>query len=376
MQMERPLISVIFLCYKNYRFIFDAINSLIVQDYPNIELIISNDCSNDFDVDELNEYFENYQTKFPNIKSVILNKNERNLGTTKHVNKTVQMSTGKYFKLLAVDDLFCDNSALTKYVDYFEANPDAYFVTTQCVMVDESLKNIVRYYPYDGHCEIIKTFRGEALFRELTKEPIIAAPGVCFSRRYIEAFGYFDEQYFFADDWPAWINFARKGNRIHFMDGVFIAYRQGGVSGNNSSNESQVASKVLDEYFEIMRKESLAYPRQLGFMGWMRLRFLRASYFLQTRSGFKWLVAALKNPDIAGLLLIRRFRKEPHLVFLAALLSMLVLLVFCGFLPLAFEIGSALRAVSRIFYVIGLLGLALCLLYKAAFFIYDFAFRK
>ena len=39
----RPLISVITLTYKNYDRLFQTIKSVIIQDYPNIEYIISDD---------------------------------------------------------------------------------------------------------------------------------------------------------------------------------------------------------------------------------------------------------------------------------------------------------------------------------------------
>ena len=54
--MNRPLVSVGVLVYKNFHYIKDVINSILEQDYPNIELIISDDGSPDFCAKEIENY--------------------------------------------------------------------------------------------------------------------------------------------------------------------------------------------------------------------------------------------------------------------------------------------------------------------------------
>lgn len=321
--MERPLISVILLCYRNYRFIFDCINSVLCQDYPNIEMIISNDNSDDFDVDELTEFFKDYQTKYPNIKNIIINKNPKNTGTTKHVNSMVKRSSGKYFKLLAVDDLFLEKTALSQYVDYLDKS-GAYFVTTRVAMYDEELKRFANYYPsYELFC-ILKSGDNLAQFRQIVAEPTIAAPGVCFARKYIDDFGYFNESYRIADDWPAWINYSQKGNIIHTLDDILVIYRLGGMSSANpTSSDANQKTLTNDEYYTIMKRQSMPYLKQMGIKKWLQLRFLCGNYYLDSRTGYERLRYMVTYYDVVLYLIFRSFRSDPRKPFLVGLFSML-----------------------------------------------------
>ena len=56
--MEK-LVSVVILTYKNFGGIEKNLNSIFEQDYPNIEIIISDDCSGNFD----SNYIENLLKK-------------------------------------------------------------------------------------------------------------------------------------------------------------------------------------------------------------------------------------------------------------------------------------------------------------------------
>ena len=51
-----PMFTVGIVSYKNYNLIRDAIDSVFIQNYPNIELIVSNDGSDDFGEQNLREY--------------------------------------------------------------------------------------------------------------------------------------------------------------------------------------------------------------------------------------------------------------------------------------------------------------------------------
>ena len=54
--MNNPLFSFAIGSYNNYEYIFEAIDSVLNQTYPAIELIVSNDGSPDFKLDEVKKY--------------------------------------------------------------------------------------------------------------------------------------------------------------------------------------------------------------------------------------------------------------------------------------------------------------------------------
>ena len=46
----KPLVSVVTITYRKFEYIYDTIDSVLNQDYDNIEYIISDDCI-PFDID-------------------------------------------------------------------------------------------------------------------------------------------------------------------------------------------------------------------------------------------------------------------------------------------------------------------------------------
>ena len=46
---KAPLVSCIVICYKKFEYLFDAIRSVLIQNYPRIELLVSDDASPDFE---------------------------------------------------------------------------------------------------------------------------------------------------------------------------------------------------------------------------------------------------------------------------------------------------------------------------------------
>lgn len=372
---NKPLISVIILCYKNYNLIMDAINSTLNQDYPNIELIISNDCSDDFDLEELHSMFENYKEKYWNIKNVIINKNNTNIGTTKHVNKMVKQSSGKFFKLLAADDLFYVNNALSKYVEFLETTK-AYFVVAQSAAYDEKLENFLRFYPNHEHMKILESYSAKELFRILAKDCIINAPAVCFAKKYVKEFGYFDERYFYADDWPAWIRFTRLGNRIEVLNETLVIYRFGGVSNTNKSNETQISSKVWDEYFYIMENEGIKYFKELGVKSWLKCRQLVMNHHLTTQRGWARYKTIFKNLDIYLASKLIFLKKNPYAMYILTCSFLSLVTIFGNSKINQFLQDNYCTVFLDIIAFCGILGFGVMILLYGLFFIYDFLFKK
>ena len=371
MLTNHPLVSVIIVAYKNYDVIYDAINSTLNQDYPNIELIISNDGSDDFDIDEIEGLFSNYKKRFPNLARVSIHNNAINVGTVKHVNQAVSQCTGKYFKLLAADDLFICDDAITQYVEYMEAHQDAYFVVAQSAAYSNDLTEFLRYIPSDEQMHLLQTTTAEQQFHIMAKDCIINAPAVFFARKYIADFGYFDDRYFFADDWPAWISFTRSGNRIQVLNEVLVVYRFGGISNTNVYNSDNIASLVLDEYFQIMKNEGIRYHKQLGWKDTYICRKLCYEYSLSNKNTPRWKVIA-QNLDIFVIQKANLVRKSAYLKFLT-LVSCLSLLILSSLSHLTIYPNPLLSCAVALFQVFSLAVFGLVILFHLICFIFDFS---
>lgn len=118
--MERPLVTVIIPTYNRFKYLLDAVNSVLNQTYKNIEIIVVNDCSTE------SEYYSYSFDK--QIKIYHLPKNSKDIfgypcgGYVR--NYGCQKANGKYITFLDDDDIFLENKIknqvdMMEYMNYF-----------------------------------------------------------------------------------------------------------------------------------------------------------------------------------------------------------------------------------------------------------------
>ena len=98
---QRPLVTFALLAYNQEVFIREAIEGALSQTYTPLEIILSDDCSNDRTFQEMQEMVDLYNGQH----QVILNRNEKNIGIASHVNEIFNMSNGEFIILAAGDDI-------------------------------------------------------------------------------------------------------------------------------------------------------------------------------------------------------------------------------------------------------------------------------
>ncbi len=98
---ERPLVTFALFAYNQEQFIREAVEGAFGQTYSPLEIILSDDCSQDKTFDIIKEMVDSY--KGPH--KLVLNRNEKNLGLAGHVNKIIQICEGEIVILAAGDDI-------------------------------------------------------------------------------------------------------------------------------------------------------------------------------------------------------------------------------------------------------------------------------
>ncbi|MDP6474553.1 MAG: glycosyltransferase [Alphaproteobacteria bacterium] len=95
-----PTVSFLLPAYNQEAFVRDAVRSVLAQDYEPLEIILSDDCSSD----RTFEIIENEASAYKGPHSVVLNRNEMNLGI-EHINKLQQLASGTILVTGHGDDL-------------------------------------------------------------------------------------------------------------------------------------------------------------------------------------------------------------------------------------------------------------------------------
>jgi glycosyltransferase involved in cell wall biosynthesis len=112
-----PLVSILCPTYNSENFIEKTLESILSQDYRNLEIIISDDASTDKTVEIIQRISKNYPRK------IKLNINQVNLGITKNCNVILNMCNGKYIALFAGDDLMYPGK-ISEQVNVMEYDSD------------------------------------------------------------------------------------------------------------------------------------------------------------------------------------------------------------------------------------------------------------
>ena len=111
--LDLPLASVIVPCLNRAHFLIPTIESILQQDYPNVECIVVDGGSTDGTVEILEQYGNR-------IKWV----SEPDKGHADAINKGWWMSKGEFLAWLNADDLLVVPYAIRNAVSYLQKNPD------------------------------------------------------------------------------------------------------------------------------------------------------------------------------------------------------------------------------------------------------------
>ncbi len=112
-----PLVSIGVPVYNGERGLSRCLESLLQQDYGNLEIIVSDNASTDGTPDIAAQYAR----RDPRIRYV---RSDRNRGTWWNFNRVFELSTGQYFMWAAHDD-DRDSGFISACVERLEQSPDA-----------------------------------------------------------------------------------------------------------------------------------------------------------------------------------------------------------------------------------------------------------
>ena len=120
---QYPIISIVTPSYNQGKFIEDTIQSVLIQNYPNFEHIIVDNCSTDGTVEILKKY--------PFLKWI----SEPDKGQTDALNKGFRKATGDIIAYLNSDDQYCPGVFLT-VADYFLEHPECKWLCGNVIFTD------------------------------------------------------------------------------------------------------------------------------------------------------------------------------------------------------------------------------------------------
>jgi glycosyltransferase involved in cell wall biosynthesis len=138
-----PLVSICIPTYNRPDYLQRAVASCLSQTYPNFEVIITDNSTNDKTATAAARWTD------PRVRYY---KNAGNIGATASAERALSIATGKYIKFLMDDDLIKPRS-LDLMVKALEENPTAAVATAAMDLIDENDQRIFpRFYLFRTMC--------------------------------------------------------------------------------------------------------------------------------------------------------------------------------------------------------------------------------
>ena len=260
--MEDKLFSIILTHYNQMEYIGEALKSIFEQDYPNIELIITDDASKDFDKQKIEKLINKY--KKGNIKQYKIIQNKENLGTVKTLNKALDVVKGEYISFFAADDKLYNEHVFSNYVKSFDKY-NTNIVTAQAYLYDENMDKLFERavnIKEAIHNNSISAFN---LFEKMSISCIYAAGATCYKKCVFEKYGKFEEDYKLVEDWTYWLKITRLGEKMTYVDFPSLKHRDGGVSHNNEENIPPHVAVYYNDLLMAYKKLIMPYIKEMSY---------------------------------------------------------------------------------------------------------------
>lgn len=130
----KPRVTIGVPVYNGAEYIAETLDSLLVQDAADFEIVISDNASTDGTAEICAEYMK----RDSRIKYV---RNEKNLGGAYNYSRLVELADGEYFKWASADDI-CAPSFISACSRVLDENPDVVLAYPQTMMIDATGREI------------------------------------------------------------------------------------------------------------------------------------------------------------------------------------------------------------------------------------------
>ncbi|MFN5183738.1 MAG: glycosyltransferase family 2 protein [Bacteroidota bacterium] len=233
--MNSPIVSVIMPAYNSEEFIAEAINSVLIQTFPDWELIIIDDGSTDKTREIVSPFLKDKRVKY-------FYQENKKQGCAR--NNAVKHAVGDYLSFLDADDLYHPNK-IEIQINYFKKqNPDLVFTQGWCIEGGTGKESVTERNVIQGLFTGL-TFLGLLLNRNRIPLSSVMMKKECF----FEVGGFTeDKEIQNAEDYQLWIKLADAGcNFLGINERTFYYRRHSSQSTTVDLNASKQVIWALEK---------------------------------------------------------------------------------------------------------------------------------
>lgn len=256
-----PLVSVIITSYNRARYIRKAVSSALSQDYKNVEVIISDNCSSDETLDVLSEILED-----PRVK---LHVNKSNIGPVANFQRSLySLASGELVSFISSDDYLVDTTFISTAVNRFMQEPSLVIVKGRNFVLEEdssSLRDDITYYHWKTRYYDKPSISGKRVFLEYPLCPSVGFGGSLYRRDVLchVGFGQNGDVCMYSDA-QSTLKMLAFGD-VSFMSLPSYVNRHHDANATGSMKASDMISNevYINSVYEFMAVQAFADPNSL-----------------------------------------------------------------------------------------------------------------
>lgn len=270
-----PLVSIVIPAYNHSGYLSQAIDSVLAQNYPNIELIVLDDGSTDNTIQILGQY-----------KDAFYWESHANMGQAKTLNKGWGIAKGDIFGYLSADDILLPG-ALDKLVQCLLSNQGAVLCYPDFQLID-SESRVIRNVDAPDY----------SYYEMVTHLLCAPGPGALFLKQAYSQAGEWNPSLRRFPDFEYWLRLGREGGFIHLRENLaaFRIHNESFSFSETGIEDSEEACRIIHSYYleqknipdDVLDAKSIAISNSILLAAQLHLRSGR--YVL----GLKRLFAATK----------------------------------------------------------------------------------
>jgi len=247
-------VSIITSCYNREGTIRGAIESVLAQDYSDIEYIVVDGASKDSSLSVINEYKDR-------ISTIV---SEPDHGMYEAINKGIRLASGDIIGLVHSDDFLYDDHTISAIVEEFKKT-NADFIYGDGIYVNATYTK-----------KVVRNWVGGKYHRWKVRCGWLPLHPTCYIRKNVMLKeGLYDETYKIAADTDLLVRYLYKANlKVVYLKRKIIRMRMGGLSTDREKRKA-----MWDEDIRLYTAHGFwALPTKIMKMMWKVPQFIEAKF--------------------------------------------------------------------------------------------------
>lgn len=228
------MLSIILVTYNQENYILETLNSMLESNISDVELVITDDCSEDQTTTVAEKWLSQNAHRFA---SVDILKNKNNVGVVQNVHRGFLASHGSLIKPIAGDDWFLPGAI--NLIKKYDGINNTIFCSPVRIYHEQTKKTVDQNY--NKNSDFFQKNSKEQ-YKEILKGCFISAPGAFYSRDVWKDAEIYKTRLKHIEDWLLWIRCTEMKKEFRLIDDFLVVYR---ISEFNISKNKMNYKKPL-----------------------------------------------------------------------------------------------------------------------------------